>query len=150
MAGSRRSVADGIVVRVKEGGYTPLREVKKKERKAVQSDLLGVFSSAVANSSAAKFVPPPKKDKYGFLIKPKVARGPGEAFVGRDDPKWLAKIYTNYRQYAVKLPNPEVMRRTKSMSQLQDQVDDIRENRRRRSSRKGCLLYTSPSPRDRG
>ena len=81
------SVSRGMVVPVKEGRM--MKEVQKKKAVAVKSDLLGVFSSAVANSSAANFVPPPKKDKFGFLIKPKVARGParncqetGQRFAG--------------------------------------------------------------------
>eukprot|EP00750_Incisomonas_marina_P017612 INCI2274.1.p1 GENE.INCI2274.1~~INCI2274.1.p1 ORF type:complete len:515 (+),score=97.94 INCI2274.1:187-1731(+) len=123
----------GIIVPVKEGGYAKLKEVQTKERKAEKSALMGVFSEAIANSSAAKFVPPPPKDKYGFLIKPKAARGPGEAFIGRGDPKWLSKIYENYTKYAVKLPDPNAKK--KSAAQLQDRLDEMREAERKRETR---------------
>jgi len=115
---------------VKEGRYGALKEVSKKEVKAVKSDLLSVFSDAIASSSAALYRPPPPKDKYGFLVKPKAARGPGEAFIGRDDPKWLSKIYDNYQKYAVKLPDPN-KRKARTRAQLEDRVDDLRAANRR-------------------
>lgn len=139
------SVAAGIVVTAKEGGYTKLKGVVTKERKAVNSNVMGVFSAAIANSSAAKFVPPPPKDKFGFLVKPKTTRGPGEAFIGRADPKWLSKIYENYKHYARKIPDPKTQEKNKTFGQLQDELYKSRLKINKKKSAKGGGKTTSSS-----
>jgi ankyrin repeat protein len=128
------SKSKGIVVTQKEGGYVEPHAYVRPEKAPVKSDVMAVFSDAIAKSSVSTFVPPPERDKFGFLVKPKKARGPGEAFIGRSDPPWLTKIYQNYKQYAVKLPDPNARRDRRSTGELEDSVDALRESNWRKQA----------------
>ncbi len=87
---------------VLEGHKDNIKYVEPEKQKVHISESLMRYGSAVKNSSLVKYREPKATDKYGFVIGAKKKRGPGEGFIGKDEPGWLKKIYTNYQALSAK------------------------------------------------